>query len=584
MKLIFKYLKPYTLGIIIGTSIKIAGSLVELALPYILSHIIDDVVPQCRSEDDIYKIINWGGIMMLCSILALVWNIIANRMASRVARDASRGIRHDLFTATMCLSAEATDSFTVPALESRLTSDTYNVHHFLGMIQRLGVRAPILLVGGLVLSFTLDPVLTLIMASVIPFIGITVYIVSKRGVGLYKASQLAGDRMIGIVREDSKGIRVIKALSKKEYEKTRYDMSNTALSQSEKKAQLTMAISSPVINIFLNMGVVLVLFVGALRVNRDLSEAGKIIAFISYFTIISNAMLSITRIFVMYTKGAASAGRISEIIDCANQQKSNPYRQNMSVTEDACKHGDEHICFDNVSFAYDRKNRTLDSISFNLHHGESLGIIGATGSGKSTIIKLLMGMYSTDEGRILIDGRNIKNIREDELHSYFGAAMQNDFLYAGSVEENVKFGRAIDHESVVRAVQIAQAEEFVEKSDGKYDFNLTSKGTNLSGGQKQRLLIARAVAANPDILILDDSSSALDYKTDANLRRAIRDKMRGTTMITVAQRVSSVMSCDKILVIDEGRTVGYGKHDELINNCEIYRQISDSQLGGVLVD
>lgn len=581
MKLIFKYLRPYALGIAIGTTIKVAGSLVELALPYILSHIIDDVVPECNSGEDIYRIIIWGGIMILCSLLALVWNIVANRMASKVARDASKNIRHDLFAATMYLSAETTDKFTVPALESRLTSDTYNVHQFLGMIQRLGVRAPILLIGGLILSFTLDPVLTLIMASVIPFIGITVYVVSKKGVSLYKASQLSGDRMIGIVREDSKGIRVIKALSKKEYEKRRFDKSNSALSQSEKKAQLTMAITNPVINIFLNIGIVLVIFIGALRVNGDVSEAGKIIAFISYFTIISNAMLSITRIFVMYTKGAASAGRISEVINFSEKIQNLP---EVKQNTDCDIRGGEHIRFENVGFAYDRKNKKLNNINFDLKHGESLGIIGATGSGKSTIIKLLMGMYGSYEGKILIDGTDVRAFAEEKLHSFFGAAMQNDFLYAGSVEENIRFGRDISHDKIVRAAKISQAEEFIGKLDGGYEFNLTSKGTNLSGGQKQRLLIARAVAMNPDILVLDDSSSALDYKTDANLRAAIKKEMGGTTMIVVAQRVSSVMSCDKILVIDEGVTVGFGKHEELIKGCEIYRQISDSQLGGVLID
>ncbi len=587
MSFIWKYLKPYSFIMSIGMLIKIAGSVVELALPYILSHIIDNVVPMCKSTDDVYMIVIWGIVMVVCSVLAFWWNVLANRMASKVARDAARQIRHDLFDATMHLSASKTDEFTIPSLESRLTSDTYNIHQFLGMMQRLGVRAPILLVGGLAISLTLDPMLTLVMASIMPFIGVTVWLVSKKGIPLYKESQKAGDSMVRVVREDSQGIRVIKALSKKDYEKERYDRVNRQLVTVEKKAAVTMAATNPIINIFLNIGIVLVILVGAFRVDSGLSQAGKIIAFISYFTLISNAMLAITRIFVMYSKGAASASRISEVIETSrelaeeNLRRENAARAHGEKSEES---GKAHIVFDNVCFSYNGSAQNLENISFSLRRGESLGIIGATGSGKSTLIKLLMRMYDCGSGKIYIDGRDVRCFDESELSSMFGSVMQNDFVYADTIEENIKFGRDISHEDVVRAAKIAQAEEYIEKFDDKYEHHVTSKGTNISGGQKQRLLIARAVANNPEILILDDSSSALDYKTDSNLRRAIKENMNGVTSIIVAQRVSSVMYCDLILVLDEGKVIGSGKHDYLMENCEVYRQISDSQLGGALID
>lgn len=578
MKLMIRYLKPFKWAMLLGLIIKISGTLIELAIPYVLEHIIDNVVPTCTSDSDVYRVVFWGVIMILCAALALVGNIIANRMASKVSRDASMSIRHDLFNKTMHLTSYQTDSFTVPSLESRLTSDTYNVHNFLGMMQRLGVRAPILLIGGLIVTFIIDPVLTLVMLAVIPFIGGIMLYISFRGIPLYKKSQKAVDNMVRVVREDAQGIRVIKALSKKDYEKRRYDIVNQKLVAAEKKAAITMAISNPLINILLNVGIVAVILVGAFLVNNGMSEAGKIIAFISYFTLISNAMISITRVFVMYSKGSASADRIAEVIDA---------QQELTVQPEAKYPGldtKDHIVFNNVDFSYGGMKKTVENISFSLKKGGSLGVIGATGSGKSTLIRLLMRMYDADAGGIYIYGRDVRTIEPGELHSMFGSVMQNDFIYADSIAENIKFGRDVSDEEMIRAAKIAQADEFISALPNKYNNPVTSKGTNISGGQKQRLLIARALLSHPDILILDDSSSALDYKTDANLRRAIADNMRDCTTITVAQRVSSVMSCDLILVIDEGKIIGRGTHEELMNNCPVYREISDSQLGGAFLD
>ena len=574
MKSLFKYLKPMRWFIAITLTVKITASLIELAIPYVLGHILDKVVP----KNTVTEIVLWGVFMIMCALLACIGNIIANRMAAKVARNTTKQIRHDLFDRTMRLSSAQIDKFTIPSLESRLTSDTYHVHHFIGMIMRMGVRAPILLVGGILITLFLDPVLTLVMLVVLPFIGMSVYLITKKGVPLFKKSQRSVDEMIRVVREDAQGIRVIKALSKVDYEKRRYDGANRQLVANEKKASSTMALSNPLVTFFLNFGLVSVIVVGAFRVNGDLSQTGKIIAFIQYFTMISNAMIFLTRIFVHASKGSASAQRIFEVI--------NTEADLTVVDESACPPVSDtaFIRFKDVSFSYVGKKDNLSGIDFSLDRGQSLGIIGATGSGKTTLIQLLMRLYDVKEGSITIDGRDVRTIEHQELNSMFGVVMQNDFVYAGSVRDNIDFGRGIDEENMRRAARIAQSQEFIESFDDGYDHMLNSKGTNLSGGQRQRLLITRAIAGEPEILVLDDASSALDYKTDSKLRRAIREKMGDVTTVIVAQRVSSIMHCDLILVLDEGEIIGKGTHGELMESCDVYREISDSQIGGAFLD
>ena len=574
MKSLFKYMSPMRWFIALTLTVKITSSLIELAIPYVLGHILDKVVP----KNTVTEIIMWGVFMIICALLACFGNIIANRMAAKVARNTTQKIRHELFDRTMRLSSAQIDKFTIPSLESRLTSDTYHVHHFIGMIMRMGVRAPILLVGGILITVFLDPVLTLVMLIVLPLIGISVYLITKKGVPLFKKTQRSVDGMIRVVREDAQGIRVIKALSKVDYEKRRYDATNRQLVADEKKAGSTMALSNPLVTFFLNFGLVSVIVVGAFRVNGDLSQTGKIIAFIQYFTMISNAMIFLTRIFVHSSKGSASAQRIFEVINTEADLIVADESVYPPVSDDAL------IRFENVSFSYIGKKDNLSGIDFSLDRGQSLGIIGATGSGKTTVMQLLMRLYDVREGSVRVGGRDVRTIPHEELNSMFGVVMQNDFIYAGSIRDNIDFGRGIDEEDMRRAARIAQSEEFIEAFDDGYDHMLNSKGANLSGGQRQRLLITRAIAGNPQILVLDDSSSALDYKTDSRLRRAIREEMGDVTTVIVAQRVSSIMHCDLILVLEEGEIIGKGTHEELMESCEVYREISDSQIGGAFLD
>ena len=572
MKFLGKYLSPFKWKMTLGLSIKVFGTVVELFLPLILTHILENVI----GEMNITKVILYGALMIFCALAACVCNIVANRMASKVSRDFSERMRMDLFERIMYLSAKDTDRFTIPSLESRVTTDTYNVHNFVGMMQRMGVRAPILLVGGMIISFIMDPYLSLVMLATFPLIFITVYSISKKGVPLYSTVQKSVDSMVRVVREDAQGIRVIKALSKNDYENRRYDKVNAKLSSDERRAGTIMGIVNPIMTLLMNLGIAGVIALSAYRVHERTSSAPTVIAFVQYFTLISMAMMALSRMFVMYTKCSASARRIGEVISTPDTY---------TVTEKLDNPDTEyHISFENVSFSYFGRRNNLENISFNLKKGESLGIIGATGSGKTTLIRLLLRFYDTGSGVIKINGQPITSYTREELTSMLGVALQTDFLYADTVEENIRFGRSISREDIEKAAKIAQAHDFIIAKEEGYGHMLSQKGVNLSGGQKQRLLISRAVASKPDILILDDSSSALDYKTDASLRRAIRENMTDSTVITVAQRVSSVKDCTLILVLDDGKIIGKGTHSELLSSCPEYKEISDSQMGGALIE
>ena len=545
--------------------IKIAGTFAELLLPIIMAYMIDEIAP----EKNIPLLITWGIIMLMCAVVAWGGNVKANRMASKVARDTTREIRNDLFSSTLYLSASQTDEVTVPSLVSRLSSDTYNLHNMIGMVQRLGIRTPILLIGGVALTFTVEPVLALVLLAIVPLLTLIVIYISSKGIVLYTSLQKAVDVMVRKVRDDYTGIRVIKALSKTEYESSDFRKINENVVSNETRAGLTMGITSPVLNMLLNLGMTAVIIVGAYRVSSGNAKVGEIIAFTSYFTIILNAVISISRIFVNISKGSASAKRISAILNMENPLVAHP-----ELSENI--NSDEYIAFENVTFGYNG-SPALSNVSFSVRKGESLGIIGATGSGKTTIISLLLRFYDPDSGVIRVDGRDIRSYDEKELRNKFGVVLQNDFLMADTVKENIRFERDVSDSDVESAAKYAKAHDFISATEHRYDTGLTARGTNFSGGQKQRMLIARALAAKPDILILDDASSALDYKTDAMLRKTLISNFPDTNIVMIAQRISSVRFADKIIMLDKGCVAGYGSHEQLIRNCEIYREMQNTQ-------
>ncbi|WOO37198.1 ABC transporter ATP-binding protein [Anaerocolumna sp. AGMB13020] len=587
MKHIITYLRPYGLRMLMGFIIKVAGTFMDLGLPWVLAYIIDEVIPL----KEVKYILLWGVLMLLLSVGARQFNITANRMASRVAGDTVKKLRHDLFLKIQQLSGSQVDYLSIPSLVSRMTSDTYNIHQMVGMMQRLGVRAPIILVGGMILTFTLEPVLTLILVGILPLLAYCVYVVSKKGIPLYSKSQSSADKMVRVVRENVNGIRVIKALSKSVYEKERFHRANDEVAANEFKAGATMAVINPIMNLLLNGGLTLVIIAGAYRVNSGASEVGKIVAFLSYFTMILNAMLMITRIFVGISKANASADRIFEVLNAKEELKPQE-----ALTEKEVYGTSEieniHVSFRGVTFTYPQRREeeaedddsiNVENIDFGIKTGESLGIIGATGSGKTTLINLLLRFYDTDKGGIYIKGKNVKSYSLQELRSKFGVVFQNDMIFADTIGGNIDFNRGLSADRLKEAAEDAQALEFIDHLvNGEkcgFDYEAAVKGANLSGGQKQRLLLARALAARPEILVFDDSSSALDYKTDAALRTALRDNYQNTTTIMIAQRISSIMNMDHIIVMEEGRMIGYGKHEELLLNCSVYNEIYQSQMG-----
>ncbi len=570
MKRIIEYCKPFTGLLIIMMIIKFIGTMMDLIIPYLLGYILDEVVSRCTA-DNLTPVFFWGGVMMLCALVAVFSNIFANRHIARFATEVVKKIRTDLFDKVLSLSAAQTDAFTIPSLVARMSSDTYSIHNMMNILFRAGIRAPILLIGGIGITLFIEPVLSLTLIAILPIMAAIVVYVSKKGIRLFKTKQKKVDRMVEKIRDTFTGVRVIKALSKVEYEKDSFSEINCDLSQSEERANITMAITPATVTLCLNLGMTAVVALGAIRVFSGHSSPGQIISFMSYFTIILNATLVLTRIFTAYSRGAASADRLAEVLD----EKEDLLLLPATDTEkDAA-----YLEFRNVTFSYNKTTPTVENISFRLPKGGTLGIIGGTGSGKTTLIQLLMRFYDPDEGSILLEGRDLRTIPSEELKSHFGVIFQNDFLMAESLKENILFARDLDEQRLTKAAESAQALPFIENLDDKFDYVLTSKGANLSGGQRQRVLISRALAGNPDILILDDASSALDYKTDAELRRALRENFTESTKIIVAQRISSIRDADLILVLEHGAICGMGTDEELSESCEIYREIAQSQMG-----
>lgn len=568
MKGIRRYIRPYYGYILLAVFIKLVGAVLELCIPYLMERMLDVMVPQGKLAG-IYIL---GAGMILCAAGCLGANILANRMSAISSGKITLAIRHDLYAKLLSLSARQLDGLTVSSAESRLTSDTYNINQLLARVQRLGIRAPILLAGGVAMMVSMDAPLALVLVAMLPIIALVVYFVTKASVPLYTKQQSVLDQVVRTVQENITGIRVIKALSKTEYEKERFRRVNGELTAVDQKAGIITAITNPSATLTLNLGLTLVVVVGAFRVNGGSCQSGVIVAFLQYFTMILNAMLGITRIFVMFSKGEASAKRVAAVLEMPEDLLVLP-------SEGTAPENPPHIMFQDVTFSYTGRGRNLEHLSFSLKHGQRLGILGPTGSGKSTILNLLLRLYDPDSGSILIDGQDIRTIPREQLQKKFGVVFQNDFIARGTIGENLRFFRDIEAHAAAQAAEAAQA-KFIGDMPGQMDAHVAIRGNNLSGGQKQRLLIGRALAGDPEILVLDDASSALDYRTDADLRRALNDRYRNTTTLIVAQRVSSLRHADLILVLDDGKVIGMGTHAQLMDTCDAYRLIAAAQMGG----
>ena len=589
MRFIFSYLKKYRGMIAAAMTIKSIAALGELMLPYVLEHMVDDVVPrQSRA-----LIFGWGAVMIALAVFVRQTNVKANRMSTKVAKESIYEIRRDLFWKSLGLSGNQVDEFGLPSLNSRMTSDSYNVQNFIRSFQAMGVRAPILLIGGIAITLTMDVGLASVLCILAPImIGLVVF-VSWKGIPLYEKVQQCVDDIVRIMRENITGIRVVKALSKEDYEMRRFGEANEQMAGKDIRAGIVMALPGPLMTFVLNVGLTIVVVVGAVRVNGGLTRPGVILAFLTYFNMISMGVMGLNRVFMMMSKANASAARIAAVVHAEDELTPLPEAE-AAVTE-----REDYIVFDHVGFHYGRdsagaehfpgravgrfdgqgRQKSLDDIDFSMKKGGTLGIIGATGCGKTTIINLLMRFYDAGEGAVFIDGKDVRTYDKDALHRMFGVVFQNDVIFADSLKENIAFGRDVSPEQMDAAAADARARDFIREYEDTYEHRAVVRGANLSGGQRQRVLIARALAAAPDILILDDSSSALDYKTDAALRKAIREHHADTTTIIVAQRISSIMSLDDIIVLEEGKIIGHGTHDQLLEGCPMYQEIYRVQMG-----
>ena len=566
MGTVLGYLRPHSRRVACGVTVKFTAALLELVLPLLLERIVDVSVP----AGDLAAIWLCGGLMAALAFGAAFCNITANRMAARVSMEVTRTLRGDLYSRTQRLSCAQMDRFSTSSLVSRLTNDTYNVHQMFDKVQRGGIRAPMLVLGGLVLTFLLEPALAAVQLAVSLLTFLTIWQVTRRGIPRYAAAQAAGDTVVRIIRENASGVRVVKALACQGRERQRFDEANETSRRAEETADCVMAAANPLTDLLLNTGLVLVVLAGALRVTAGQMPPGQIVAFLSYFTLIQTATLGIAKVFIRISKGAASARRIEEIL---LEPEDQPLRPSEAVSE-------AELGMDGVSFSYLGVERDLADVSFTLRKGETLGILGPTGSGKSTLAALLMRLYDAGEGIVWVGGRDVSSVPGEERR--FGVVFQNEALLNDSVYENISFLRNIPREDVIAAAKTAQAWEFIERLPEGLDSRLDIRGANLSGGQRQRLLAARALAGRPSVLVLDSADSALDYATAAALRAAIRRDCPGVTLVVISERVASLRSADRILVLEEGRVTAQGTHEELLEHCARYRRIAELQRGVLL--
>ena len=584
MRFLLRYLQPYKFRMGGVMLIKLSATSLELLIPYVMEHLIDHVVPTRQMR----AVLLWGLAMIALAIATRMLNVTANRLSVKTAKEATFTVRRDLFHAALRLSGSQMDELGLPSLISRMTSDSYNVQSFTQSMQTIGIRAPIMLLGGITVTLTMDAGLAAILCVMAPILIVLVVMISMRGIPLYDRVQRGMDGIVRVMRENITGIRVVKALSRETHETERFRAANDETMRRDIRAGMIMSLPGPIVTLFLNVGLTLVVLVGARRVNGGQTEPGVILAFLTYFNMILMGVMGLNRIFMMLSKANASAERIREAVDQPDALRRLPESEAAPCTRPG------FIVFDHVHFSYDAeatseahderfagasRQQCLTDIDFEIPRGGSLGIIGATGAGKTTIINLLMRFYDPQAGHVYVDGRDVRTYDLAELRRKFGVALQNDQIFADTIRENVVFGRGVDDAALRSAVADSMAKEFVEAYEDGYEHKAVIHGANFSGGQKQRLLIARALAAKPEILVLDDSSSALDYRTDSALRRAIREHYADTTMIVIAQRVSSLRALDRIMVLDEGRVIGYGTHDELLASCPVYRTIHETQMG-----
>lgn len=565
---LFRLLKPYKASVVTIITLMLLQSLAQLYLPTLLADIVDVGV----AKGDIPYILRFGAYMLLVAVGAMVCVIIASYLLARTASGFGRDLRRTLFTHVESFSLYEFDKLGTSSLITRTTNDIAQVQQVIVMM-RMFIGAPTMLVGGVIMATYKDSHLAIVLISVIPILALAIIGIMRKGLPLFKQLQIKIDGINLVLRENLTGIRVIRAFNRSEHEKRKFEKANMDYTQTAVKVNLIMSTMMPVMMLVFNLGIVVILWYGGVRIDANQMQIGDLMAFIQYAMQIMFSMFMMTMIFMMIPRASASAVRINEVLAL----QSNIHNADNALTLDSTQAAVE---FQNVTFSYPGAEQpAIRDLSFRAEPGEVTAIIGGTGSGKTTLINLLLRFYDIESGLITMDGQPIPDLRLESLRKQIGYVPQKAALFSGTVADNIRFGN--DHasdEEIGQAAATAQASDFIMEMKEGYQSILAQGGTNLSGGQKQRLAIARALARKPNIYVFDDSFSALDFKTDAKLRAALKAETEHATMIIVAQRVSTIIDANRIIVLEEGQIAGIGTHAELMSSCAVYQEIVASQL------
>lgn len=566
---LYRYLKPYTWFVVAVVTFVFLQTLADLYLPTLMSDMINYGV----MEGDSGYIMKTGGFMLLVAGVGAVCSIIASYLSSKTAVGLGTILRNNIFKRVESFSLHEFDTIGTATLITRTTNDINQVQQVTIMIMRMMISAPMMAIGGIILAMRQDRELTLVLAVAMPVLALTIILIASKMIPLFKMIQVRIDRINLVMREKLTGIRVIRAFNTTELESRRFEEANFLLTDNYIKVNKIMAFMMPAIMLIMNLTSLAIIWFGGIYISRGEMDLGALSAFMQYGMQIMMSMLMLAMMFIMVPRAQAAAVRINEVLETV-PEINDPAQPKENFA------GSGHIEFRDVTFSFHgAEEPTLKNISFSAHPGEVTAIIGSTGAGKSALLNLIPRFYDIESGSILIDGVDIRDITQEHLRSRIGLVPQKAFLFSGTIAENIRFGKddATDEE-VFHAARVAQAAGFIEGMEGGYRHEIAQGGMNVSGGQKQRLAIARALVRKPEIYLFDDSFSALDFKTDAKLRAALKDEIGESTEIIVAQRVGTVMDADRIIVLDEGMIAGIGTHKELLSTCEVYREIVSSQL------
>lgn len=566
---LFKFLKPYTAWIVGVLGLVFFQSIAELYLPTLMANIVDTGIV----KGDTTYILRTGGFMLLVAAGGGICAILVSYLSSKIATGYGKDLRGRVFTKVEGFSLQEFDKIGTATLITRTTNDITQVQQVLIMMLRMMVSAPMMFIGGIIMAVSKDKTLSLIIIVILPVLVGAISLVAIKGVPLFKSMQVKLDKLNLVVRENLTGIRVIKAFNRIDHENKRFNEANKDLTNTAIKANKIMGTLMPTMMLLMNLTTIAIIWFGGIRINNGNMQVGNMMAFVQYVTQIMFSLIMVSMMFVMVPRASASAVRINEVLDTVTEIKD----PEISITDNGAK---GYVEFQGVTFSYSgAEEPALKDISFSAGPGEVTAIIGGTGAGKSTLINLIPRFYDIDQGKILVDGVDVREMTQQSLRSKIGYVPQKAVLFSGTIAENIRFGKkeATDAE-VDKAAQVAQATEFIEEKPDGFSATIAQGGINVSGGQKQRLAIARALVRKPEIYIFDDSFSALDFKTDAKLRAALKKETKNATVLIVAQRVSTVMNADRIIVLDEGKIVGIGTHRQLLDTCRVYHEIVSSQL------